>query len=123
MDQQQVLEQIQNVRQNMQKIMVGKETALNLLLIALLSKGHALLDGAGRLPAADSALQLYLGHGRARRAMGDNGDEKGGKRKDGARAHEHSLKRDFSAKNEAPEPAALANARIRKQVLSISPAS
>ena len=44
MDIGEALTQIQNVRQNMQQIMVGKETAVNLLLIALLSRGHALLE-------------------------------------------------------------------------------
>jgi len=56
MDQLQVLEQIQNVRQNMQKIMVGKETALNLLLIALLSKGHALLED---VPGIGKTTMVY----------------------------------------------------------------
>lgn len=56
MDQEQVLEQIQNVRQNMQKIMVGKETAVNLLLIALLSKGHALLED---VPGIGKTTMVY----------------------------------------------------------------
>jgi len=56
MDQLQVLEQIQNVRQNMQNIMVSKETALNLLLIALLSKGHALLED---VPGIGKTTMVY----------------------------------------------------------------
>jgi len=56
MDQQQALQEIQNVRQNMQKIMVGKETALNLLLIALLSNGHALLED---VPGIGKTTMVY----------------------------------------------------------------
>jgi MoxR-like ATPase len=44
MDHSQILSQIQQVRVNMQKAMVGKESAVNLLIIALLSNGHALLE-------------------------------------------------------------------------------
>ena len=44
METSEILEQIQIVRDNMQKIMVGKEAAVNLLLIALLCKGHVLLE-------------------------------------------------------------------------------
>jgi len=56
MDQKQILEQIQNVRQNMQKIMVGKDAAVNLLLIALLSKGHALLED---VPGIGKTTMVY----------------------------------------------------------------
>ena len=56
MDQQQALEQIHNVRQNMQKIMVGKDAAVNLLLIALLSKGHALLED---VPGIGKTTMVY----------------------------------------------------------------
>ena len=44
MDHDQILSQINEVRLSMQKVMVGKEAAVNLLLIALLSNGHALLE-------------------------------------------------------------------------------
>ena len=40
----------------MQKIMVGKDTALNLLLIALLSKGHALLED---VPGIGKTTMVY----------------------------------------------------------------
>ena len=44
MNQETALSQIQIVRANMHRIMVGKDSAVNLLLIALLSGGHALLE-------------------------------------------------------------------------------
>ena len=60
MDIGEALTQIQNVRQNMQQIMVGKETAVNLLLIALLSRGHALLEdvpGIGKITMVNALAQ------------------------------------------------------------------
>jgi len=44
MDHDQIQSEIQQVRLNMQKAMVGKEAAVNLLLVALLSHGHVLLE-------------------------------------------------------------------------------
>jgi len=56
MDKEHVLGQIQNIRQNMQLVMVGKETAVNLLLIALLSGGHALLED---VPGIGKTTMVY----------------------------------------------------------------
>lgn len=56
MNQDEALAQIQNVRQNLQKVMVGKETAVNLLLIALLSRGHALLED---VPGIGKTTMVY----------------------------------------------------------------
>lgn len=52
----QALIQIQNVRANMKQIMVGKDTAVNLLIIALLSGGHALLED---VPGIGKTTMVY----------------------------------------------------------------
>lgn len=44
MNQSDILTLIDRIRANINQVMVGKETAVNLLLIALLSKGHVLLE-------------------------------------------------------------------------------
>jgi MoxR-like ATPase len=56
MELEQTLTQIQNVRKSMQKVMVGKETAVNLLIIALLSGGHALLED---VPGIGKTTMVY----------------------------------------------------------------
>ncbi len=44
MDQKDILRMVDRIRANVNSVMVGKEVAVNLLLVALLSKGHVLLE-------------------------------------------------------------------------------
>jgi len=56
MDRAEALVCLQNIRQNIRKVMVGKEKAVDLMLIALLSGGHALLED---VPGIGKTTMVY----------------------------------------------------------------